>query len=71
MPKLRKVFDEIPPTAKLLDVKNAAKELTDRIGRGYSYRSIWRRIASGEWQEGRQYKRIGGTVKVWVEGVIK
>jgi hypothetical protein len=70
MPRL-KTIDEIPLTAKLLDVKDAAKELTDRIGRGYSPRSIWRRIESGRWEEGKQYKRIGGIVKVYIEGVLK
>jgi hypothetical protein len=41
----------LPPDAELVTIDEAAKHL----GRGYSRRSIFRRIESGEWQEGTHW----------------
>jgi hypothetical protein len=39
---------KLPPDAELLSIPEASKQL----GKGYSRRSIFRRISSGEWIEG-------------------
>jgi hypothetical protein len=39
---------KLPPDAELLSIPEAYKQL----GKGYSRRSIFRRISSGEWIEG-------------------
>ncbi|MDX2215252.1 MAG: hypothetical protein SFY66_18455 [Oculatellaceae cyanobacterium bins.114] len=43
-----KQLPRIPDNAELVDINEASK----RLGKGYSRRSIFRRIKSGEWVEG-------------------
>lgn len=41
----------LPPNAELVTIDEAAQ----RLGKGYSRRSIFRRIDSGEWKEGEHW----------------
>ena len=44
-----------PKTVDLKDIDAAVQILTERLGRGYSRASIWRRINSGDWKEGHHW----------------
>jgi hypothetical protein len=48
----RKTAPQLPPTLTTEAELVTIEEASDRLGKGYSRRSIFRRIQSGDWQEG-------------------
>lgn len=60
---MKKLPAKLPANAELVTIEEASAKL----GRGFSRRSILRRIDSGEWQEGIHWiddRRMGSTKRI-------
>jgi hypothetical protein len=68
----KRTMSKLPPDAELLAIEQASI----RLGKGFSRSSIFRRISSGEWQEGihwidaRRYGCANRIVKINITAIL-